>query len=371
MPDHPHGVVREIDERWNERLLEIVRNSPVESPGLEIVFDRRPDVFLVPRLRSRALKCAGFFVGDRLSGFAMMLKKDVRVGGEVRSASYFGSLHIEPAARRRGFFYQLSDFFLGDPAEEDALGYAAIMQGNAAAGRLLNRFHPRYPHMPHSRVIGQWRVMNILLALPARKRPSWPVRRARMEDVDAIAGLLRDEYALRSFSPMVSRESVLSDLENLPHFGIGDCYVAERDRKIAGVCCAWDMTPVKQNRVLRYGKGYARARRIHRLFGLLFGAPKLPAAGEAFRDVTITDYAVQGRNPEILRALLAAIHREYREKRYHLMILGCAADDPISAAARGFWSRSHDLDILIFSRSEALIDGFQDRSLPWLDMALL
>ena len=115
------------------------------------------------KFKSKKLRCAGFFIRNQLGGFAMMLHKEAFVNGVPQTVLYFGNMVVNQSARGKGFLYRVSDFFLKDLSENIRFGYAVIMRGNRAAKRLLNRFHPRYPNMPHSKVIGQWHVKNIIL----------------------------------------------------------------------------------------------------------------------------------------------------------------------------------------------------------------
>ena len=364
-------AVREIDERWNEQMLSIVRNSPIESSGLTIVFDRQPDIFFLPKRRAKHVECAGFFIRGHLQGFAMMMQKEAHVKGIRQTVFYFGNLYVEPTARGRGFFFRISDFFLADWPENVKFGYAVIMQGNKAALGLLNRFHARYPHMPHSRVIGQSKVFNILMTFKTKKKGAYSIRHAQINDIDEVVNLLQKEYSARLFSPHVTKDAILCNLKRLPNFGIENYYIAEKNKKIVGVCCAWDMTPLKKNRVLHYGKKFKWASTLYKSFTPLFNFPSLPAEGEYFRDITITDYAVQGRNPEILEALLLKIYGEYRAKKYHMLLFGCDADDSLSRATKPFISQSVISDVLIFSKSKTFVDGFKKNSFFWIDMSLL
>ena len=106
---------------------------------------------------------------------------------------------------------------------------------------------------------------------------------------------------------------------------IGNYYLAEKEGEIVGVCCAWDMAAVKKNYVLAYNRRLKRVRFLVNSMGKVLGKPGLPPEGKPFRDVTIIDYAVKGGKPEILKSLLLTVYREYRQKKYHLMLFGHAA----------------------------------------------
>jgi GNAT superfamily N-acetyltransferase len=363
--------IREIDEKWNEQMLSIVEQSPIEANGMKIIFDRHPDIFFILRQKSEALQCIGFFLGEKLEGFAIMLHRKVLVNGTSRMVKYFGYLVVSPSARGRGFISRISDYFFSDPLEKSRYGYSVIMSGNQAALKLLNRFHPKYPNMPHSKMIAYWQVQNIFLTFRIYHDSRYTIRHAELSDIDAIVQLLKDEYKRRLFGSVVTRETIMHFLSVLPDFEIGNYYIAESGKEIVGVCCAWDMTQVKKNRVVEYSPKLKRTRFLVNAFSFLLNFPRLPSEGEAFRDVSITEYAVKNRDPIILSALLNKIHHEYRKRKYHLMIFGCPSDDPIKKATRHFVSRSVISQIHIFSGSKDTIERFENENLPWIDMALL
>jgi hypothetical protein len=80
---------------------------------------------------------------------------------------------------------------------------------------------------------------------------------------------------------------------------------------------------------------------------------------------------VENRDPHILQALLRQIYRDYREKKYHMLIFGCSGDDPLMAATRPFLSQSLISNIYLFSKSSQVVEQFPQPSLPFMDMTLL
>ena len=371
MPEVPLYSVQEIDETWNPQMMRIVQASPIEANGFKIIFDHSPDLFFLPRLRCNRLRCGGFFIRKQLHGFAMMLYKQVFVHGQPQTVLYFCNLVASPEGRHKGMLYRMSDFFLEDLPEDIRMGHAVIMRGNVAARRLLNRFHPRYPNMPYSRIIGAWHVKNILLLpkLPGRQKIF--VRPARNDDLDTIVELLQQEYQHRLFGPVITKESIQNLFRTLPNFNIANFFVAEIGNEIAGVCCAWDMAPVKRNRVMRYGPRFKLLKQLVDFLAPVIRYPKLPDEGKAFKDVTILEYAVKDRDPKILKALLDAIYCVYRKRGYHLMIFGHPANDPLAEAAKPFFYQEVISDILIFSKSRQFVEEFHVDSLPYIDMMLL
>jgi hypothetical protein len=352
-------------------MLSIVRQSPIESNGLKLVIDRGPDIFFIPRLRSSEIESVGFFLNDQLVGFALMLSKKVMVKGISSTVLYFGNLVVGKQKRSKVLLHRMSDFYLKERTGETSFGYFLIMQGNLPAQSLLNRFHPRFPNLPHSKVIGQWIVRNIILLHPLRQKRTYRVHKARMEDIDSIVDLLEKEYNQRLFGPIITRESMLEQMDQLPCFGLDNYYIAESGNEVVGVCCAWDMAPVRRYLATGYNRRFKWTRFLLNTGGILFGYPGIPGEGAPFKEVSIIDYAVAGREPEILRSLLMNIYKEYREKNYHLMLFGHPAQDPLGAAASRFLSQSLISDIYVFSKSREVVKQFYDPSLPYIDMTLI
>ena len=52
-------LVKEIDYTYNDRMLEIVKNSPIETKFLKLEFDKSPDFFLCNSLWSKKYKYYG------------------------------------------------------------------------------------------------------------------------------------------------------------------------------------------------------------------------------------------------------------------------------------------------------------------------
>ncbi len=366
----PVYKVREIDERWNDQMQAIVEESPIEAAGMKIILDRSPDLFFLPRLLSEAVRCGGFFVNGQLSGFGMMLYKKVLINGTPERVLYFGNLVASRRGRGKGMPFWLSDFFLKEEPDNQ-LGYTVIMHGNVAARRWINRFDPQFPLMPHFRIIGSWRVDNILLIPRRLPRSRFPVRSARVSDIPIIAALLQEEYRRRLFAPLIHQQKIEQRLQQLPQFGVENFWIAQHGGEIVGVCCAWDMAPVKRNRVLAYNWQMQMLRCGIKALRPLLKYPPLPPPGKPFREVTILDYAVKGRDPEILTALLTALYQFYRHKGYHVVIIGHPVGDPLGRAVAPFFTQHLISDIFIFAKSSSRVAHFKAEGLPYIDMMLL
>jgi hypothetical protein len=252
------------------------------------------------------------------------------------------------------------------------LGYAVVMAGNRAAGRFIGRDWPGQPDLVRSKAVATLRAKSILVMGRRREGDRYRVRRAELSDVDAMVGLLRDDFRARLFGPIVDRGSFLRNLSARPGCDLSRYYVAERDGEVVGTCAAWDTGRLKQNRIVSYGRKLKWMRKAHAAAAALLDLPPLPKEGGTTRDATITDCAVRGRDPEILEALLARVHNDCAQKKYHLLIFGSCGQDPLLRATKRFLGQTTVFEIVLFSTDPSLLaEGRIDASLPYIDLAML
>jgi len=364
--------LKEIGREYNDKMLAILKESPVESEGLTICFDREPDIFLIPELKSDYTQCVGFFKESELLGFAMISYQNVYVNKKPRTVMYFCNVYLKKMGRHHRFILRALKYFLKRTYQHANIGYAIVMKGNKPAESYINRNESQFSSVAFSKSISLLDVKNIILTRRKKESSRYKVRHARNEDIDVIVTFLDEEYSRRLFAPVISREKFIRNLRRRPGFGISNYYIAEENGEIAGVCAAWDTSALRQNRVLFYRKSFKLKKMLFSFLEFIFKFPPLPREGEAFRDVTITDYAIKERNPEVMEALLLKISNEYREKKYNILIFGSYYEDPLLKASKKFFSKSVISNIVLFSKNKIdFEDGKIDTSKPYIDIALL
>ena len=89
----------------------------------------------------------------------------------------------------------------------------------------------------------------------------------------------------------------------------------------------------------------------------------------SFNELTITDYAVGGRDPIIMHILLSEIYFRHHNRRYHFMNWASCESGPLLHAAKDFWYkeiRSH----IIFTGTDPC--WFKIKTLlPYIDIAFI
>jgi hypothetical protein len=361
--------IRPLDRRDNRAMLDILRQSPIETGGLSICFDRQPDIFAMADLKYAPAVWRGFFEGDSLAGFGMVGYHSAYVNGVVTSVMHITDCYIRPDSRGRGYLKSAVDYFLDEGAGRAQFGYAVVMKGNRAAEAQIGDRFAKTPSGLKSRIIGDLVARTIVLAYPRRASSQFKVRRARLDDIPDVVALLQAEHRPRLFGLVTDRDQFAAQLAQRPGLSIDDYYVVERAGKLEGVCGAWDTSAFKQNRVVRYGFGLSLVRAASMVTASISGFPSLPRPGEAFRDVFLTDWAARDRSEEVMHALIDHIYREYRGRRYHTLVFGSCAQDPLLRAARRFAGTDLVSHIALFSLDAKWLE--YDPRLPFIDLALL
>lgn len=361
---------RQIGEEYNKQMIDILLSSPMESAGLSLCLDRSPDMFRVAKLFFDSYKCFGFFLDEELVGYVMICRKKVYVNGAPREIAYLANLYIKPIGRRIGWFYKVSEPLFREAMEGIGIGYATTLKGNRNTESIIGRRISKYQFVPYSRTIATNITHNILVTFNKRNVAGYSVRRATDDDIPAIARLLDEEYRPRLFGPIMTEENLRSTISKRPGFSVSDYFLAERGGRIVGTCSAWDISMLRKVRVMAYRKTYRMVKLVYGWAAPVFGFPRLPDPGQPFREIVINDFAVEGRDPEILRALVTQVYRTYRKQGYNMIQIASDERDPILTAVRGFFTQPLRSWIIFGADDPERIekDGI-DCSNPYLDIS--
>jgi hypothetical protein len=361
--------IRPLDRSHNRTMLDILRLCPVQFGGVTLCFDRQPDIFAMADLKYDPPVWNGVFEHGQLMGFALTGYHQAHVNGEPRQVLHFTDTYFHPGARGRGYlFTHVPNFFDEGRA---SLGYAVRLNGSGAPADGPRKQIPLTRSGISSVFVSDLVVQNILLLPPRRRQSALQVRHARMDDVDDIVALLRDEHRQRLFGLVLTSDTFVARLRQRPGLSIENYYVVEHGGALTGVCAAWDTQAFKQDRVLSYSRWLRFVQRIGRV-AQPAGFPALPNPGEPFRNVFLTDWAVRDRSPQMLRALIDHIYCEYRSRGYFNLVFGSCADDPLLNAMGGYWIDTLRFTTAVLTRDPRCLagDGLHTH-LPFIDVALL
>jgi hypothetical protein len=365
-------TIREINKSWNDQMLKILQDSPVESGGLKICFDKSPNIFLISELKSEDYKCIGFFMDNRLIGFAMLISYNAYVNGSPEIVMYLCNMYIKKEGRGKQFYFRASDIFYKNTYKNSTLGYTLIMKGNKPAESYIGKRDCNYKYLPYSKSIANLMVKNLLITFKKKENSKFNIRQANESDIKQIVNILCEDFQKRLFAPVMNEMIFRKNLASKPGFDISNYYLAENNGQIIGVCSVWDTQPIKQNRVIKYSIKLKIIRIFYTILSFFFGFPPLPKEGEACKDATVVEYAVRDRNPEIMAALLRKIYNVYRNQKYNMIIFGTCHNDPLIKATDSFLSITITSHIVLASKEEGLLAQSKiDISLPYVDVAMM
>jgi len=365
--------IKPIDRRFNVEMLDVLHGSPIITKKMTICFDRQPDIFALPQCKYDRFFYKGLFHGEALKGFGMVGYHDVLVNGVPTVVFCARDLYVLPEARGQGFVPKSTEAHFRDNRHLATLGYGVIIRGNQASMRMVGKRPATNLFSPFSAEIGQLAVHTIYFTFPVSLSRKYFIRRAKTEDIPAIVELLRQEHQNRLFGRIYTEEIFHDRLLRHKGLSVSDYFLAfDRQGRCCGVCAAWDMHQMKQTRILRYGTSFIPAKIGWNVMSVMYRRPSLPRQGEAFREISLIDYAVKERDPEIMNALLRAIYHQHQKLDYHYMTWGGPVEDPMLKAVSGFQSRKIISNIVLFSTDRDWLEpGRVNTRLPFIDISAL
>ena len=78
---------------------------------------------------------------------------------------------------------------------------------------------------------------------------------------------------------------------------------------------------------------------------------RCPEPGEAFRSLTITNLAISGGAPHVLRAFLSAVNDDHVSQGFHLMHLGATGGEDCGAGLRGWLRQRFSSSVYALTRT--------------------
>lgn len=359
--------MKPVGAAHQDALLSILLQAPVEAGGMSVCFDKSPDLFQLPRWKYRHNQHVGFFDRHELKGFGSVGYFQGLVEGKPENLFSLYHFYLLPEARGKQLPLQAMEYFFASARQRANYGISVTMQGNRAVESYIGK--QEYDWMPPTRIIDRLVVNAMLFAAPKKNETPFRVRRARYDDLPDILALLREEHRQRDFGLRFELGSFLYHL-SVRGLSIEDYFVATHaSGVIRGVCLPWDMSPYRRTRVLSYHASLYPSLMLYKAMAAVFPMAPFPEPGGHFRELTLTDWAVSGRDPAIMHALLSEIYHQFHRGTYHFMHWGSCGSDPVLSASAGFRSRQIVSHILFTSFNPQLFNRCPH--LPFVDIAFL
>lgn len=346
--DAAYARLRIASAADNELLTEMMADVPMEG-SLVLSTRRDPDFFALYDIQRGAYRC--HLYDDAFQGMATVLDRDGFLDGVAQRVGYLGDLRIRGTSRERVRFPALYGRGLADHSASSGCRayYTAVLAENALAIASLtqktgdDKRARRRRAQPLYTLITPYQMASIQVVVPpallrARAPAGVQVRTAVVEDVPRIARFLHEDHQARAFGYRFDTGELEHRLAHWPGFSLDNTFLVEGgDGALLACATAWDPSPVKRYRVLRWAGAMRALRASMRGASAVLGCPPLPRTGEDFRTLYLTNLSVKGDDPLVLRALLGAVYPHAWRARAHLMALPLWGDhDPHAEALRGF-----------------------------------
>ena len=303
-----NGLEFAVAAREDEADLRgLLRDNPMGG-WVSLSLQREPDYFRAAASEGDTHQAVILREQSSRQAVAMFSRsvRDAYLNGEVARLGYLGMLRVSAPYRhkirrlRQGF--QALRRLIHDPRETPVY-LTSIVEDNHAARRILGA---NLKGMPTYRE--QQRFCTFAL-IPSRRygklADTAAVERATRFDLAEIAACLQRNYRGCQFAPYWTAEALRSE-RRCPNLSPGDFYIVRDKGHIAGCLALWDQSSFKQSVVHGYQPPLARLRPLLNLAAPALRLPRLPPVGAALRQVYLSHLAVDGGDPDILRALIAA-----------------------------------------------------------------
>ena len=356
-----------IDESFNSQMLPILEASPIQANGLSLYFDKSPNIFELARMKYTQSEHLGFFRDNELMGFASLGYFDALIKGETEKIFTFYNFYLKPEARGRMLAERAMKEFISQTRGKANFGLSVTLKGNRKVESYVGRHV--YDWMPPIRIIEELVVKSIFFSIPKKNKTEYTVRNARINDIPDMIKLLNNEHRQRDFGAIFQEDNFMQSLEKRG-LKLEDYFVAlDKRGEMKGVCLAWDCSSFRRTRVLKFSPEFYPALYSYKILEKLLPMAPFPKEGEAFNELTITDYAAANRNEAIMHALLSEIYHRNLNRKYHFMNFASCISDPILKATNGFLHKDIISHILFTSLDP---DRYSiETKLPYIDIAFL
>jgi hypothetical protein len=275
---------------------------------------------------------------DRIVGMGFLGFRPVYVDGTPAEIGYLGGLRIAPSVRAGpvllkgfGLFRDLDRRFARVP-----FYLTTIMDDNPDARRVLTA---RHPNMPAYHPLADYRTLVLpvrrrrLAGAPGRFTVSTGDRLGRVR----IAEFLSRGRDRRQFWPRYTEHDLDGGCGLLRGLRVCDFLVAHEDDRIVGALALWDQSAFRRHGVRAYSGLFRAVRPFLNLAARAAGyAAPFPAPGAPVRIGLVACPCIEGDDPAVFRALLAAGMAAATERGFALLAVGLAERDPLLPEARRF-----------------------------------
>ncbi|MGQ0743834.1 MAG: GNAT family N-acetyltransferase [Acidimicrobiales bacterium] len=363
---HDAWEVREGQEADNPDLVALSVACPMEG-DIALASDRAPDFFVLNRLESEVAadyddslppgwtqpwRAGVVQIDDRVVGCIAVALRRLHHDGRPTSAMYVSDLKVLPQFRGQGVGDALSRWATKRCLEAvgpTGLVVMTVLGGNQA---MEKRFEgPR--GLPRVHPLTTIRAYSLPLLLRRRLPGELSTAPAAPSDLAEMADLWRRWAPSRQLRGCLDEAGLDAFINAAPGLDYPS-YLLVRDRsgRLVGLAGVWDTDSFKRFRVTGYSSRLAMVRRVFNLAAPLVRATRLPAPGQALRNLSLVHLCVSDDRMDVARALVVGAANRGVGAGYSFLSLGLDVADPLASALKGLWAQPTDVVL-----AEAVVTG--------------
>lgn len=259
-----------------------------------------PDPIDMIKRKSESFFCYGFFIRDKIEGYAVVYQEKRFVQGKEVLIWSAGRVRLSKKGLGFGFLLRLSEQ-LEVKSWFKSHGYAYTLKGNKDVEKYISRFFKKFPDFPVMQLSGKNTIFIkptwFPFALKGSFKKGLVVKKAKGSDYSHLLSFLLEEHQHYHLGRVYSMD-YLNRLNELPG---ATWFIAIESEKIKGAVFVWDS--FKRN---------ASSIQISKFSW----QPKI---------ISISEFAVKENEKSIWLSLLEKARRHAKAK--HVFWLQCGGDD--------------------------------------------
>lgn len=336
---HQGAVVRLATPEDNAQLLEVFGDVPMRGE-LILTTERSPAFFALYDIQDVEALCTVYERDGEILAMGSFLIRPGFVRGQLCTVCYLGDLRVRSeGAGLISRFYGDVFTYIQSRWDVDHF-YTGILASNAKALHALTRRSEKRQSQPQYDFFRGFDAAQIQFTRRPRtvaEMRHLKVRTATDADLPQIVAHLQQDHQQRPFGEDFGHGGFEHRLANWPGFSLEKTYLCFDEGVLCGLCTAWDAAPLKRYRVLAYRGKMKWVQMGYNLGAKVFRYPPLPAPGGVFKYLYLANLSVQSW-PALL-ALVQRIYDDFKQDRYHFMMVYLEDDSPLRPMLRHCSSR--------------------------------
>lgn len=254
-----------------------------------------PDPLYMIQRKSEAFLCYGFYVDQKLEGYAVAYQEKRFVRGKETLVWSIGRVRISKEGVGFGFLLRLTELLSVNKWFSE-YGYAYTLKGNRSVEKYASRFFIKFPHFPVMKLTRKNTIFIRPTIFPFTKKEPFEIKKTEQSDYPELLSFLLEEHKHYHLGRVYSME-FLQWLNELPG---AIWFIALKNNEIKGAVFLWDSFEMNLSSI--------------QILKISF-QPKI---------VSISEFAVTENDKRVWLSLLESARKHAKKK--HVFWIQCGGD---------------------------------------------